>query len=117
MFRLAFLVVATFLIALGTAEAQLTIGDYQRAKDTQTFKAYIAGVGAGYTFANATLEVKGQPQLYCAPERLVQDQALFLTVLEREVKESLQSAPATTPIAIVLLTALEKTFPCTRARP
>ena len=84
--------------------------DYERLKNTESFKVYIDGVGTGYSWALAYLRGTGAKGFYCPPPKLVITQENYLSILAEGMKE--KNISNDTRIEFILLLGLIKTFPC-----
>jgi len=130
------------LLLLGaiSLDAQMmTVKEYREMKDTldkgkhdptypqaaMTFDLYIQGIGDGFAWANAELQISDHQRLYCVPEKLAvtsenyqQLIASFLPRLTRKVHWPLHNWQSVdeVPVGFVLLEALIDAFPC-GARP
>lgn len=72
---------------------------------------YISGVGDGYLFANASVKSERKVQsLYCQPSSLSLNGYNYKNILDDELKSGRYSSD--TPISVVLLRGLQRTFPC-----
>ena len=105
----------TFLIS--TAYADVTVKDFTDAKakggsDWAMVQLYVFGAGAAYSNANANLRVvKHQPTLYCQPDHLSMTSENYANIIEKEIARW-DSPRQDVPIAVVLLSGLQFTFPC-----
>jgi len=86
---------------------RLTEGD---PEDQQVFKIYLNGVGNGFMFANARLELKGKPTLYCQPGGLTLNSGNYISLIEGVA--SRDDLPPSLDIEVMLLIGLEREFPC-----
>lgn len=100
------------IIAAIPSQAEVTMRDYDKVKDSKWFKDYIYGVGIGYKHANVELWFIGQPKLYCEPKKLVLGASNYIDILEREIQSSINKYTLKTPVELILLQGLKKTFPC-----
>lgn len=106
--------------------AQFTVKTYREFKDSRNneiktgMTSYIAGMGHAYMVANAHLNSQNNPMLFCQPDKLSLDVDNFVNILDIEIGDEskflTESQLQSTPIALLLLRGLEKTFPCSKGR-
>lgn len=113
MFPIIVICLITMIIAI-PSQAEVTMRDYDKVKESKWFKDYIYGVGVGYGWANAELEASGQPLLYCVPKNLALDVSNYIDILEREIRDSLNKNTLNSSVELILLEGLQKTFPCSK---
>jgi hypothetical protein len=69
----------------------MSVSEYRENIRTRDGKdlagVYIAGMGEGYTWANAALESRGDKALYCFPPHLAVNGVFYTNVLEGEMKQ------------------------------
>jgi hypothetical protein len=94
------------------AQAQLTVKAYDGIKKDEIVKVHINGVGRGYAWANAQLILANQQPLYCQPDKLALDIANYIGIIDREIKDTENKYTLDTPVELILLRGLQKTFPC-----
>jgi len=86
----------------------------RKADSIESIENYIDGVGNGFLWANSALQVDNKEPLFCTPD-LALNEDNYLALLDRQIKDG---TPAKTawrdddPIEIILLRALQRTFPC-----
>ena len=73
-------------------------------------EAILLGLESAYSWSNATLGNRGGKLLYCQPENLAITRSQLKDIFERFVEEHNELADE--PAGLVLLLALEETFPC-----
>lgn len=71
---------------------------------------YIAGVGAGYSWANSMLVAQKQSPFYCQPDKLTLIGANYVNILNKELEAGTYSG--SDQVEMVLLFGLIHTFPC-----
>lgn len=84
-------------------------------REGEYFKAYLDGVGNGWLWANAKLESKKQPLLFCVPSTLRLTADNYLGLIDAKIKAARGAQGGLNekaPIELILLTALEEAFPC-----
>ncbi|MBX4920004.1 hypothetical protein HJA76_09815 [Rhizobium bangladeshense] len=76
------------------------------------FKAFITGAGRALEAANATLDVKGEKQLYCQPNiAITEDQ--YLRILETHIEKYPKDGEIPAAMfGVTMLSALQQAFPC-----
>ncbi len=96
------------------ASGGLKVKDFDQYKDQEMFKSYISDIGIGYFYANVELVMRKQKLLYCQPEKLVVTEDNYLRILEDTIKEIRRKGQnlEDSPIELILLLGLQKTFPC-----
>ena len=118
----AILIFLLTLVALRVDAYEIPIGYYMKHKNTREVKAYINGVGSGYSWANASLQVKYKDDkskwLYCQPDNLALTEAIYFQLLDDEIeKEQIPFSKGSigflgSPISSLLLNSLTRAFPC-----
>jgi hypothetical protein len=96
----------------------MTVGFYKESKN-DPIKAgrqvyYILGLADGLMASNSALRLKHQQMLYCQPGRLGLNEALVESMIDKELADNpahLQYSEDV-PIGIVLMNAMQNTFPC-----
>ena len=71
---------------------------------------YLTGVGNGYGNANARLEMKGEPLIYCQPRNLTLNPDNYISLIQ-SIAERYDVNP-NQDVAVLLLMAVEQEFPC-----
>ena len=107
------------------ANAEMTVKEYQKEVHSSirdradAVKLYVIGVGHGISWANTDAAQKGVP-LYCQPPKFGLNGDNYIDILEKTIKVFEAKATAKElnefPVAMVLLTGLEQTFPCQAAK-
>ena len=100
------------VLMLGAAQPIIAakVSDYERLRSTQSFQAYITGVGQGLQWANYQLKREGNAPVYCIPDGATEPDPLLL--LDTALK---QADPNLTDERVekLLLHTLATRFPCT----
>lgn len=107
---------AGFLLCLAATGAQaLSVQDYVRQRDSSDLTLfrqtaiYIAGVAAGYIWANSQIaQSKGRP-LYCQPQPIRTDLD-YREIIDDEIGQPYVMKDY--PIELLLLAGLARKFPC-----
>ena len=73
-------------------------------------KLYLAGIGAGFTWANANITSRKLQPTFCAPAKLGITAEQYGEILADYVKEN--PASASRPVGAILLASLQRVFPC-----
>lgn len=73
---------------------------------------YVFGIEEGFGWANSSLVKRGATPLYCPPPKLAITADQTMTILEKFLTEDADAYISGLPPGIVLLLALERTFPC-----
>ncbi len=83
------------------------------AQSNDQFKSLVAGAGRGFEAANAELEQRGQPRLYCQPEHMAITPDQYVSFLTNYAARTPASrALQSSFFSLVLLKALADVFPC-----
>jgi len=106
----AFLVSAVALLA-GHAQADVSLMDYQKKKDSKEMQAYLSGVLTGYEWANIDLAKRGAPKLYCLRKDKISNKDTALDVLDQFIQKQKGLNP-NWPIELILMASLKEQFPC-----
>lgn len=106
---------ASVCLICSNASAELTLEKYREGmssnRDIRGMAiAYVAGVGAAYTWANSELERERQPLLFCQPRTLALNSDVLLRLLDREIQNDLYKPQYSVEMA--LLFALKRNYPC-----
>ena len=105
------------MLLLAAPAFSLPLKQYQVARkedSLETVESYINGVGNGFLWANSALQAANKEPLFCNPE-LTLNEDNYMALLDRQIKDG---TPTKTkwrdddPIEIILLRALQRTFPC-----
>jgi hypothetical protein len=80
------------------------------------WKLYILGLGEGFKWANAMLEVHTEAPLFCPPSKLVLGMENYVDILDRKIKDratkSTQAELDDMPLGLLLLQGIREAFPC-----
>ena len=102
-----------------TAEANLSVKNYEKWKNNSDVHLYISGVGAGFSAANAALASQKKRMLFCVPERPGAETENYIRILDGTISKFKKEKfdPENLPTEILLLMGLAETFPCDEERP
>jgi hypothetical protein len=93
--------------------AATSVKDFPAHRKESWFESYIMGVGAGFLWANTSLRHEGRMPLYCPPEKRGVSFDQYMAILNRELTlPDMRAVDPRTPIELVLLSGLRRTFPC-----
>ena len=92
--------------------SEILVKDYLKHKNEEQVKSYVMGVGVGYGWSNVKLMIRGEKQLFCLPPNLSLNQQNYLTIIDDALKNSKPKEADDTPIELILINQLIKTFPC-----
>jgi hypothetical protein len=106
------LLVISVIAATAPAHAEVALKDYAGAKNTEGFRQYLNGVGAGFRQTNAELQLRRMKRLYCEPPNAGLQFDTYTSLLEKEVKENEAFYTVETPVETALLFGLMKAYPC-----
>lgn len=109
------LALTSVCLTCSNASAELTLEKYREGmssnRDIRGMAiAYVAGVGAAYTWANSELERERQPLLFCQPRTLALNSDVLLRLLDKEIQNELYKPQYSVEMA--LLFALKRNYPC-----
>lgn len=104
--------ILAFAASTSIASAEVSIEDYQKNKDSDYIKAYLAGVGIGASYSNAFSKRFNKIPLYCQPEKLSLGSANYIQIMETEIENESAFYKPDIPIEVALVAGLIKTFPC-----
>jgi hypothetical protein len=68
------------------------------------------GMTTGLLWGNVMLKDRGQPPLYCQPDKLVITDAQMIDMMRRAMKDNPKWGEF--PIGMMVLATLQRTFPC-----
>ncbi len=110
-------VMALFICGLAApfvpcAQGEIRLKKYEMVKNTESFKNYINGVGIGFFWANAYLDGKELPELYCQPENVALRADDYLGTLAAYIEKYRTAYKDDTPLEMLLLRALGERYPC-----
>jgi hypothetical protein len=123
--RLRMSLVVVVSIALPAASlGEIDISKYResiRTHDGKEFMdVYVAGVGEGLDWANASLINRGDRPLYCAPRTLSPNGEFYVSILLSQIKlistRYTEEELGKLPIEPELLVGLQNTFPCSQKK-
>ena len=101
---------AVLLIISSALYAEIPYSAYNKVKDKQYFKDYIGAVGMGYSWSNIFNENIHGTKLYCSPSNLALETSNYVSILRNEINNT--SYKEDSPIEMILMYGLIKTFPC-----
>lgn len=111
-FKILIYLLASLLAFAQTTRAEIMLRDYKTLKSSEQFKIYINGVGIGFSWSNSILERRGAQQLYCQPAKLSLGPENYQNILDNEINDTTNLYKPDTPIELILLLGLVRTFPC-----
>jgi hypothetical protein len=111
--KLLFALVASFLMSIASARAEITVEAYLKKDPDLNFlnSVWLFGVQSGFAWANAENVNHGRPPMYCQPEHLTITRGQTISILDDFIKKN-PALPIDTEISLVLLLALQDAFPC-----
>ena len=80
------------------------------AADRKQIEQLIGGMQVGLMWANVFLKDRGQPRLYCQPERLKITDSLMIDMMRETMKDKPNLGDL--PLGMMVLVTLQRTFPC-----
>lgn len=114
---LTLILLLAFAASTATAEEngsiRSTLDAYDKIlvpKDRKIIETLIGGMTIGLLWANATLKERGQPLLYCQPDKLVITQSQIIDMMRRTMKDNPKWGDF--PLGMMVLMTLQRTFPC-----
>lgn len=105
------LIFACTVMGSFNANAQMTMAQYNEAKNKPITRAFLGGVGEGLMWANVEFEHKYRMRFYCPPSNLAMNMTNYLQILDDYVQKNPKFVEEV-PLPLLLKEALEKTFPC-----
>jgi len=95
--------------------AEVDAGTFLQHRDTSkvdrwVYDGVLSAMESGFGWSNAALRHEHQRPLYCVPEKLVFTDQQLVDIMRRDLAEYPHHAAM--PYGLVLLTALQKLFPC-----
>jgi hypothetical protein len=105
----------------GPAHAETTafefLSRYEGASDDgkRWLVGYVTGLVTGYGWANTTLKVKGQAQLYCMSDEDAVANEEVLGLVRKAIRKDRKVGHA--PFGMAVLASLSRRFPCGTKRP
>lgn len=111
-FLIKLLALIVCIASISPAYSEISVKAYEGAKDSQSFKLYLSGVERGYSWANTALDLRGQAKLYCVPTKLSLTFENYANILAKELADNPEIYALNTPVELILLNGLIKTFPC-----
>ena len=104
---------AALCVSAGVAHSDLLVKDYKKTKDQQGTKLYVLGVGNGMGWSNVMIKFKDtNAGLYCAPTNFVFVADNFINFVDAEIERRNLKDTDDTPIELILLSSLQRNFPC-----
>jgi hypothetical protein len=107
-----FLIMLVFLSCTSAYADRATLKEYKQLKKEQSMVIYVKGMGDGLSLANVALKLKGQSPLYCPPPKLPVSADGYVTILDGYLEKNQHMNKEDILIGVLLLRALEYTFPC-----
>lgn len=94
--------------------AAVDVGTLAQFRESDQFKAYLDGVGNGWLWANARLDAKKQPRLFCVPTNLFLRAENYIGLADSKIKSARAQGELNDryPIELIILMALEEAYPC-----
>jgi hypothetical protein len=113
--RYVWVVVLCIACFSAVAHGEVSVELYQKLRSKNElnqgwFIAYINGLGRGFGWMNTELASRGQPRVFCAPEKFGLRAENYIDVLDRQLER--REGDSSTVIELVLLNGLKRTFPC-----
>ena len=94
------------------ASAEVKVRDWERMSASNNFKWYVAGVAAGFFWANIDSSERGLGGIYCPPRQLALSADNYMEILKKELNSYGARYNLDTPLPLVLMSGLKRTFPC-----
>jgi len=114
--RLA-LAICIYCVFLGVAHAESDVNKFLRGYDAGTLAErhrmsdYLSSIELGMSWVNVLLaEDRKERPLYCPPNTLALTGEQLVDILRKELEGSPEEGSR--PLGLVLMTALQKAFPC-----
>lgn len=104
--------VSIFLLSSVALSTEIETYEEGRELDFAAVRAYVNGVGEGYSWANANLISRSLPPLYCEPRGITMTPERYLSILDHSIELWKSATPESAPIELLLLQGLQFEFPC-----
>ena len=110
--------IMTFILAIAftKASAGIPVSDWQSKFEGREYsKTYLIGVARGIEQANVRLMIDQRELLYCPPMKLAINVETYFDILNDEIRTQSNwtvGLDPSTPIELLLLKGLQRTFPC-----
>ena len=113
----ALMLLCVCALALSQAFADMPVKDYKIARAQglgPAVRAYIYGIGNGYSWANAKLKADKQHPLYCEPGKMALNAENYVGLVDDALKnpDFAGLAKDADPVELLLLAQLILAFPC-----
>ena len=118
--------VTLMLFVIGTILwAETTVKEYRLEREPShkwnAFnQVYIQGLGDGFIVANIASRTDGKGPLFCPPRNLSLNLENYKSILDDEIEQQSKVQTADVleqaPISVLLLSGLQRTFPCPKAK-
>lgn len=100
-----------------TAQAEFSISGYnllKNMKGNERFRDYLDGSVNGLTWANASLQHKNLPPLYCQPPKLTMNVDNMIQLLDGYLERNKELVGRLTDpaLGLIMVIALQEAFPC-----
>jgi hypothetical protein len=79
-------------------------------EDRKGIESFIGGMQIGLLWANVVLKERGQPLLYCQPDKLVITDSQMIDMMRRAMNDNPKWGDF--PLGMMVLVTLQRTFPC-----
>jgi hypothetical protein len=110
---LCLIALLTIVLSTTPAAAETSAREFLQmyaSDDNQAAKIYLRGLHQGVSWSNTVLNYQKLPKLYCAPDTITLTDDQVQDVIRRLVEK--EPLNGTYPIAMVMLKALQRAFPC-----
>lgn len=109
--RIQILFLLTFTAVSYDIKADVLLSQYEQVKNSAFFKPYINGIGVGYFWANAELNLRNAKKLFCLPNNVDLDANAYSAILDDQIAYTQFKQPSW-PIGAFLLQGLKRKYPC-----
>ncbi len=112
--KVAFFVVLSVFVSRADA---MGVSYYQslKEKDREALEFYMEGVSQGLLWSQALSSIRHEVKVYCQPEGLSLNVENYIDVVDKTIEfysEEGKPVESDTPIEMLLMFGLERTFPC-----
>ena len=107
------ILLAAPLAAQPLPPADISIAQYEEETTLDRTKFYLHGVETGLKYAIIINKLNGLPIAYCQPEDTAHTTLQLVNLIDEELRLFPElNANRQAPVAIILLRALQRTYPC-----
>jgi len=112
--KIVLMLILTLIVA--SPAIALDVQEYEERKNTSrdVLKIYINGVGEGYSWSNSILKQRGNPPLYCPPQKIALNADNYMAIIDAQIAKMKKSGAIEIPVELILYLGLVDSFPCSK---